>query len=112
MPCFGSTATDRSDESTSVVDGASLAISAARLPKVTSPTRSQSRFAPTNEAAAAEASESATPAIERERSSASATLLHLPSDWASTPKTGRPFSRTTGGFADGALVTTLRRVVG
>jgi len=66
--------------------------------------RSLAGFAATNARAAAAASASALPAIERDVSRASTTFLQWPRLIACSPTTGRPFSSSCGAVAEAAVV--------
>ena len=84
----------------------------AREPKPTIAIRSPEAFPLTNARAAATASASALPFIERERSSASTTDFARPRFWALMSGTRLPFSVSAGGVAERCEVTTLTRTSG
>jgi hypothetical protein len=77
------------------------------LPKVASATRSEPGFVFTNAEAAATASASGLPAIERESSIASTTFFERPRLSQCGFGTATPFSSRTGGFEVGTEVTTV-----
>ena len=67
----------------------------------------QAGFDATKAVAAAAASASGLPAIERDVSRASTTFLQWPRLIACSPTTGRPFSSSCGAVAEAAEVTTV-----
>jgi hypothetical protein len=84
----------------------------AREPNATTETRSDGDLACRNCRAAASASSSFPPAIERERSIAITTLLAEPRLTALRPTTARPFSVSDGGTEAVTGATTVTRIVG
>ena len=105
MPDRESTARPRSTESVSPALGENVVSCTACFPKPTTAIRSPGAFAFAKVWAAAVASSSEPPAIEREVSIASTTLLAAPRLTAVKPVTGRPSSVSFGASATGACVT-------
>src|SRR5204863_1144874 len=106
------TESERNAESASIVEAEKLVSWMAWRPKVTIATRSELGFASTNARAAAAASASGLPTIDRETSTAVTKLLPRPRLSVWRPTTGWPFSRTTGGRLPGCDVTTVASTVG
>src|SRR4029079_2975318 len=79
---------------------------------VTSAIRSEDGFVATKAVAAAAASASGLPAIERDVSRASTTFFDRPRLTACRPTTGRPFSSSLGGAVEGTEGTTVARTAG
>jgi hypothetical protein len=98
--------------SESIVEVENGPCSEARWPNVTSAIRSEDGFVATKAVAAAAASASGLPAIERDVSRASTTFFDRPRLTACRPTTGRPFSSSLGGAAEGTEVTTVARTAG
>ena len=85
---------------------------AACRPKVTSAIRSEAGFEATKAVAAAAASASGLPAIDRDVSRARTTFFDRPRFVALRPTTGRPFSSSFGATADGTEVRTVAPTAG
>ena len=107
-----STAIVRSASSESVVDEENPVSSTALEPKTTIANRSEGAFAATNLRAAATASWSRLPAIERERSIATTTLFAEARLYAVRSTTLRPFSVSVGALWEATGATTVARMVG
>src|SRR6266516_6778376 len=112
VPEFAPTASVRSALSESIVEVENGPCCESRWPKVTSAILSEDGFVATKAVAAAAASASGLPAIERDVSRASTTFFDRPRLTACRPTTGRPFSNSLGGAADGTEVTTVARTAG
>ena len=112
VPEFAPTASVRSALSESIVAVENGPCWAACWPKVTSAIRSEDGFAATKAVAAAAASASGLPAIERDVSRARTTFFERPRLIACRPTTGRPFSSSVGGVDDGTDVTTVAPTAG
>ncbi len=112
MPSRRSTASERSAPSASiraVENPVSATVSDANA---TTAMRSSGRFVARKVRAAATASFSAPPLIERDVSIARTTLLALPRFSARSAETRVPFSRTTGAEREGDPVTIAARTAG
>jgi hypothetical protein len=113
VPFFGSTLSRRRASSASAVDCVNGVSCTAREPKPITETLSEGALVSRKARAAASASSSFVPAIERERSMAITTLLVAARLTAWRPTTRLPFSVRVGGAAVWATgATTVTRTVG